>query len=63
MSYQITLTDAEYAALSALAARRGQAIETLVHEALAERYQTPPAIAGADSDPLVVYMLSAGHIR
>ncbi|HEY7976226.1 MAG TPA: hypothetical protein VID72_12840 [Ktedonobacterales bacterium] len=66
MAYTITLTDEEYAALAAVAAERGQPIEALVHEALAERYArrdaegatTPP-----QADPLVAYMLRIGHIR
>lgn len=64
MAYQIILSDDEYAALSALAAQRGQQIETLVHEALAERYAVPSSPRGIKQvDPLVDYMLRMGHIR
>ncbi len=37
MAHQITLTDDDYAALSAAAARTGASIEELVHQAIAER--------------------------
>ena len=38
MAMQITLSDEDYALLAAPAAFRGVPIETLVHEAIAERY-------------------------
>jgi hypothetical protein len=41
MTYQITLTPDEYAALSAAAARKGRTVEALVHAALAELYPLP----------------------
>lgn len=65
MAYTITLTDDEYAALSAAAAQRGQPIEALVHEALADRYARGGAGAqsSTQADPLIAYMLRVGHIR
>jgi hypothetical protein len=35
MSYSITLTDGEYAALSAVAAKSGKTVDELAHETLA----------------------------
>jgi hypothetical protein len=61
MAYTITLTDDEYAALAAAAAKRGQPIEALVHEALAERYASAGR-APTQADPLIAYMLRMGHI-
>lgn len=40
MAYQITLSEEDYAALSAASARTGEPIEQLVHEAIAQRYST-----------------------
>ncbi len=63
MTHQLTLTDDEYAALAADAARRGQPVEDVVRELLAARY---PALAGQpqpSSDPLIAYMLRMGHLR
>lgn len=40
MAYQITLTDDEYAALKVAAEQRRSTVEALVHEALAERFET-----------------------
>lgn len=37
------MTDEEYTALRKVADERGETVEALVHEALAERWQTPPA--------------------
>ena len=45
MAHQITLTDEDYAALSAAAARTGESIEELAHQAIAARY---PETASAD---------------
>ncbi len=63
MAYTITLTDEEYAALSAAAAERGQSVEALAHEALAERYARSDTGAAPQADPLIAYMLRMGHIR
>lgn len=65
MAYSITLSDEEYAALSAIAAERGQPIESLVHEALAERYTRHGGSDNSDmqADPLIASMLRAGHLR
>lgn len=74
MAYQITLTDAEYAALAKLAAERGAAVDTLVHEAIAEwigEQEEIEAEAAPQSepenplmkDPVIAYMLKVGHIR
>lgn len=64
MAHQITLSDEEYEALSVVAAQRGQPVETLVHEALAERYAVPrPAGDRRRIDPLVAYMARQGHVR
>ena len=41
MAYQITLSEEDYAALSAASARSGTPIEQLVHEAIAIRFATP----------------------
>jgi hypothetical protein len=53
MSYQIALTDDEYHGLAAAAAERGQPIEALVHEALAERYSMPIPGVKHSLDPLI----------
>ena len=42
MAYQITLTDDEYAALSAAASQQGEPIAELVHKAIASQYTTMP---------------------
>lgn len=44
MAHQITLTDDEYAALSAAAARTGASIEELVHQAIADTFPIPRQI-------------------
>lgn len=63
MAYTITLSDEEYAALSAAAAERGTPIETLVHEALAERYaQRHSERARQATDPLITFMIQTGHV-
>lgn len=62
MAHQITLTDDEYEALAAAAAVRGQSIEALVRERLAERF---PAVRDSQSqthDSLIAAMLAAGHL-
>lgn len=62
MSHQITLTDEEYEALAAAAAARGEPVEALVREALAERF---PAMRGAMPqvhDRLIEAMWRAGHL-
>lgn len=46
MAHQITLTDDEYAALAAAAARTGKSVDELAHAAIAAQY-TPPS----DSQP------------
>lgn len=44
MAHRITLNDDDYSALAAVAARNGQPIEDLVHEAIVEYYSvTAPA--------------------
>jgi hypothetical protein len=43
MAYQITLSEDDYAALTAAANETGEPIEQLVHEAIAARYLSPPA--------------------
>ncbi len=46
MAYQmiLTLTDQEYAVLSAEAAKNGKRPETLLHEIMMQRLQTPPQV-------------------
>ncbi|HUY79402.1 MAG TPA: hypothetical protein VMV29_21710 [Ktedonobacterales bacterium] len=44
MAYQITLTDDEYAALSAAASQQGEPIAELVHKAIASQYTMSSAI-------------------
>ncbi|MGH2516684.1 MAG: CopG family transcriptional regulator [Ktedonobacterales bacterium] len=68
MAYQITLTDDEYVALKTAAEQRKSTIEMLVHEALAEQFETaqeggktPKQIQ--DADPLAEYMYRAGHLH
>lgn len=41
MAYQITLSEEDYAILSAASVRSGEPIEQLVHEAIASRFTTP----------------------
>ena len=41
MAMQITLSDEDYATLAAAAAQRGAPIETLMHEAISERFPMP----------------------
>lgn len=60
MAYQITLTDDEYAALSAAAARTGKSVDELAHAAIRRQY-TKPATERTD-DALAVYMQSQGHL-
>jgi hypothetical protein len=48
MPHRLTLTDAEYAALAADAATRGQPVESVLHELLAERY---PALSEPPLSP------------
>ncbi|HEX6798941.1 MAG TPA: ribbon-helix-helix protein, CopG family [Ktedonobacterales bacterium] len=62
MSHQITLTDDEYEALAEAAAARGQPVEELVREMLAERF---PAVQSNSPQPhgsLVEAMWHAGHL-
>ena len=62
MSHQITLTDDEYEALAGAAAARGQPIEELVRETLAERF---PAMRGSQPptrDSFIEAMWRAGHL-
>lgn len=52
MSYQVTLTDEDYAALSAAATQRGAPIAELVHEAIAAQYTAAPTLpSGVYSTP------------
>lgn len=52
MAYQITLTDDEYATLSAVASQQGEPIADLVHKAIASQYpMTPMQQGGAYSYP------------
>ena len=44
MAYQVTLTDEDYAALSAAATQRGAPIAELVHEAIAAQYTAAPRL-------------------
>ena len=44
MANQITLSEEDYAALSAASARTGEPIERLVHEAIAQRYSAPQPV-------------------
>jgi hypothetical protein len=63
VTYQITLTPDEYAALSAAAAREGKTVEEMVHAALKACY--PPAsqsVTQSQMSPLVAYMYRVGHI-
>lgn len=59
MAYQITLTDEEYTSLAAVAAERGQPVDALVHEIIADRLHTRPQ---PPCDPLIREMLCAGHL-
>ena len=62
MSHQITLTDDEYEALAAVAAARGEPVEALVRETLAERF---PTLRGAQPQlhgGLAEVMWRAGHL-
>lgn len=56
MAYQITLTDDEYVALAAAAAKAGTSVEALVHEALNAR------LSQRAPDPLAEYMRRVGHL-
>lgn len=56
MAYSITLTDDEYAALSAAANRAGTTVEALVHEALTMQ------VLGRAPDPLAEHMRRVGHL-
>ncbi|MGH2514478.1 MAG: hypothetical protein ACRDHP_02375 [Ktedonobacterales bacterium] len=44
MAYQITLSEEDYAALSAASASSGAPIEQLVHEAIATRFSAPAPV-------------------
>jgi hypothetical protein len=44
MAHQITLSDEDYAALTAAAARTGASIEELAHQAIATHFQMPKQI-------------------
>lgn len=62
MAHQITFTDDEYEALAAAAAARGQPIEALVRETLAERFPTMRGDQSHAHDALVEAMQGAGHL-
>jgi hypothetical protein len=62
MVHQITLSDDEYEALAAAAAARGQPVEALVREALAERFPTMRSGQPHAHDALVEVMQRAGHL-
>jgi hypothetical protein len=63
MAYQVLLSDEEYAALAKAATTRGQSVEALVHEAVAEKYLAPAAPAQRAQDPLVEYISHSAVCR
>jgi hypothetical protein len=61
MTYQVTLTDEEYAGLVTAAEAQGKSVEALVHAALESAY-LPTAQAIYQVDPLAEYMYKKGHL-
>lgn len=63
MQMIVAMTDDEYAALSAAAARTGKPLETLIHEALLPQLQlTPPPPQIRNELEFAAYLLHQGHI-
>jgi hypothetical protein len=61
MTYQITLTDEEYAVLAAAAEAQGESVEALVHTALVSAFP-PTTQATYRVDPLAEYMYKKGRL-